>query len=218
MTPPSPRPTRVALYGGSLDPTHVGHVVAAASIALSGEVDRVLVVPCYQQAGKALAPFESRLAMARKAFAWVPRAEVSDVEGRLGGESLTLRTVKHLLAEHPDWALRFAVGADTYERGPTWGEAYWAELCALAPPIVVGRVGYRYHHLPPPPAASSTAVREAARRGDWETVGGLVPAPIFADVMALYRPDGKSPGWWIGRSPAEAPDNNRPDGPLQLRH
>ena len=64
---------RVALFGGSFNPPHVGHVLAVTYALSVGLVERVLVVPVFEHAlGKRLAPFEHRVEMSRRAFGWLP--------------------------------------------------------------------------------------------------------------------------------------------------
>src|SRR5438105_4841598 len=89
---------RVALFGGSFDPPHVGHLLAMAYVLGCARVERLLMVPCSRHPfEKQLSPFADRLAMCELAARpFGERVEVSDVEARLGGDSLTLRTVKAL--------------------------------------------------------------------------------------------------------------------------
>src|SRR5687767_3051770 len=103
----------VALFGGSFNPPHIGHVLAVTYVLSVGRVDRVVVVPVFDHAlGKRLEPFEHRLEMARRAFDWLPQVDVSDIEERLGTPSRTLRTVLALESAHPEWDLRLLVGSD----------------------------------------------------------------------------------------------------------
>src|SRR4051812_30483853 len=102
----------VALFGGSFDPPHVGHVLAV-SYALSVGFDSVLVVPTFEHAfGKASSPFEHRVAMAQLAFAPLPAAVVSRIEETLPVPSRTLATIECLRARDPDEQLRLLIGAD----------------------------------------------------------------------------------------------------------
>lgn len=170
---------RVAVFGGSFNPPHVAHVLGAAFVLTTGEVDRVLIVPCFQHPfAKALAPFDDRLAMCRLAFAPLAAVEVSDVERDLGGESLTVRTLEHLATRFPDWRLRLVVGADVVAEMDRWTRP--ERVRALAPPLVLGRVGAPA--LPGVPAVlpevSSTALRDALARG--EDPGPLLPAAVAA--------------------------------------
>ena len=99
-------------------------------------------MPTYQHPfAKALAPYEDRVKMCELAMGWLPRVEISRVEEELGGESRTLRTIEHLRAQHPDWQLRFIMGADLVVESSKWYG--FDRIVELAPPIVLGRVGRR---------------------------------------------------------------------------
>lgn len=181
---------RVAIFGGSFNPPHVAHVLAAAYVLACADVDRCLVIPTYQHPfAKALAPFEDRLEMCRLAFADLARVEVSRVEEELGGESRTVRTLERLHERHPDWRMRLVVGGDVVHEMDRWWEP--DRVRALAPPLVLGRLGV----APPPghesaprilPEVSSTAIRAALARG--ESVSALVPRAVedYARRRALY--------------------------------
>jgi nicotinate-nucleotide adenylyltransferase len=176
---------KVAVFGGSFNPPHVGHVLACALVLCTEDVDRVLVVPAYKHAfAKALAPFDDRVTMCELAMGWLPRVEVSRVEQELGGDSLTIRTLEHLAHAHPDWRLRLVIGADILAETPRW--ASFDDVQALAPLIVLGRAGVDATTAPPPllPAVSSTDVRAAMARGAWAELAGLVPRAVLDHVRA----------------------------------
>lgn len=182
---------RVAVFGGSFNPPHVAHVLGAAFVLTTGEVDRVLIVPCFQHPfAKALAPFDDRLAMCRLAFAPLAAVEVSDVERDLGGESLTVRTLEHLATRFPDWRLRLVVGADVVAEMDRWTRP--ERVRALAPPLVLGRVG-----APALPRCAGRAPRGlldgAARRAR----AGRGPGPAAARRGRRLR--ARSPALSVGR-------------------
>lgn len=180
----------VAFFGGSFNPPHVSHVLAAVYALSVAPIDEVLVVPVFRHPfAKELAPFEDRLEMCRLALGWIPRVRVSEVERDLGGESLTLRTLEHLAAAHPDVALRLLVGADVLADLPKWHR--FDRISEIAPPIVLGRGGVNRADAPEPllPKISSTEVREALAQGDPGAVRALVPAAVLDYVAKhnLYR-------------------------------
>jgi nicotinate-nucleotide adenylyltransferase len=179
----------VALFGGSFNPPHVSHLLAATWALSAVPVDKVLVVPVFKHPfSKELAPFDDRLQMCRLALGWVPGVEVSDVERRLGGESLTLRTVEHLAEAEPTWRLRLLIGADVLADLPKWHR--FDRIRELAPPIVLGRAGVDDARAPAAflPQVSSTEVRAALGKGDVEAVRGRVPAAVidYAVRRGLY--------------------------------
>ncbi len=185
---------RVAIFGGSFNPPHVGHVLAAAYVLACAPIDRVLVVPTFRHPfGKPLTDFDDRVAMCRLAFADLPRAEVSDVEATLGGASLTVRTLAHLQAANPSWRMRLVVGADVLAELSSWSEP--ERVRALAPLLPLARAGH-----PTPagaatypavlPDVSSTEMRAALASGDRARVEPWLPGAVvdYAIERGLYRP------------------------------
>jgi len=172
---------KVAFFGGSFNPPHVAHQLVALYVLETTDVDELWLVPCWQHPfDKTLAPYEHRLRMCQLAVAALgPRARASDIEGRLGGESHTLRTLKALRAEHPTHELSLVIGADIEPELPSWYGA--AELLRDFPRIVVGRGGFRGGGLAMP-AVSSTEVR--ARRARGQSIAELVPRAVDAYVAA----------------------------------
>jgi len=190
----------VAVYGGSFDPPHLGHVMVVSHLLLNDpSIDRVIIMVCYQQAGKKLTNFGLRKSLVDEAFYHLPRVEVSDLEMRLGGESLTLRTMRALKAEHPDWNLRFVMGSDLLEKVHQWGED-WVEIEKISPPLPIGRAGISPirpdQPTPITPLASSTLVREACARKDYREAGRYLTRGVLDMVMhyGLYTPDFKEFG------------------------
>lgn len=182
---------RIALFGGSFDPPHLGHLMAMSCVLATARVDRLLMVPCcVHRFEKRLAPFEHRLAMcALAASPFGAHVEVSDLEGRIGGESRTLVTVRALLAERPHSRITVVIGADLLDERRRWFG--FSELEALADFFVVGRAGYPGEHggrvLVPVPDVSSTGIRARVREG--RSIEGLVHSAVADYIRArgLYR-------------------------------
>jgi nicotinate-nucleotide adenylyltransferase len=179
----------VALFGGSFNPPHVGHVLAVTYALSVGLVDRVIVVPVFEHAlGKRLVPFDHRLELCRRAFAWLPGVEVSGIEARLGAPSRTLHTILALEAEHPDWTLRLLVGSDITGEIDKWHA--FEEIERRAPPLILDRAGAgagaSARLLP---EVSSTEVRALlGRRRSGERIApelaALVPSAVLDYVLA----------------------------------
>ncbi len=180
--------TTVALFGGSFDPPHVGHVLVACWASVATDVDEVLVVPTFRHAfGKKATAYEHRRRMTELAMQGLRDVTLSDIERDMGGESRTYDTLEALRASRPGTNFRLVIGADILEQTHAWYR--WNDVVAMAPPLVVGRLGYP---LPPDcplamPEISSTEVRERLGRG--ESVTGLVPPAVatYASSHGLYR-------------------------------
>lgn len=175
----------VALFGGSFNPPHVGHVLAAVYVLATFPVDEVRVVPVYRHAfAKDLAPFDERFELCERAFGWLPRVTLSPVERELGGDSLTLRTLEHLTGREPHCDFRLIVGSDVLADLPKWHRFDRVE--ALAPLLVLGRVGYPDARAPAAvlPEVSSTAIREAFRRDDRAALGAWLPRAVLEQALA----------------------------------
>jgi nicotinate-nucleotide adenylyltransferase len=184
----------VAIYGGSFDPPHVSHILAAVYALKVGGFDQVLVVPVFEHAfHKQLTPFLHRLRMCELGFQGIEGVLVSPIEAELATPSLTLRTLEALSAAHPDWSLRLLVGSDVLSDTAKWHA--FDRISALAPPYVLARPGYPHPDADalPLPDVSSTSVREAlARRALGGTSGTLangVPRAVleYVEQHGLYR-------------------------------
>jgi nicotinate-nucleotide adenylyltransferase len=186
---------RVAVYGGSFNPPHVAHVLAAAYVLSTGDVDRVLVVPVYEHAfEKQLAPFADRLRMCELAMSTLNGATVSDVERHLEPPSYTLHTLLHLEKIHPDWRMRLIVGADVLHEAPRWHA--FERVCELAPLLPLGRVGVDHRDAPPAvlPDVSSTEVRAwLGQRREPEAAEPGVAEPSVAEP-SVAEPEAVEPG------------------------
>jgi len=175
---------RIALFGGSFNPPHVGHVLVTAYVLATRPVDAVWLVPVFSHPfGKDVAPYTERLAMTQLvADCLGPRVLVSDVEGHLGGESRTVNTLRHLHQQHPATRWSLVVGADILKERHAWYG--WDEITRLAEIVVVGREGGPEPESPTVamPNVSSTEVR--ARLADGRPVSHLVPAAVLAHIRS----------------------------------
>ena len=185
---------RVALFGGSFNPPHVGHVMVVSWLLASGRADEVWLIPVGTHAfGKSLAPFADRVAMAKAAIAiFGARARVEEIEGERDGTSYTIDTVEALRARHPDARFSLVVGTDILVERPKWKE--FDRLLTLVELVVVRRAGIAGAEKDDPtnptplfPDVSSTEVRARLARG--ERVDGLLPQGVVEIVGArrLYR-------------------------------
>lgn len=188
--------SRVALFGGSFNPPHVAHQLCALYVLETFPVDELWFVPTYSHPfGKALTPFEHRVAMCELVTgALGSRACVSRAEEELAQRpdfvsSRTLDLVDHVIAL--GHAPRLVIGADILGETAKWHR--WDDVVARAPPIILGRAGYA---LPPGaqasglvmPSVSSTQVRQLLPSND-ELLRGLLPASVLGYIAqrGLYR-------------------------------
>jgi nicotinate-nucleotide adenylyltransferase len=183
----------VAVFGGSFNPPHVGHVLAVSYVRSCWGIRRVVVVPVFEHAfDKDLAEFSVRAELTRLAFEWLPEVEVSAVEETLPRPSFTLQTLTRLAADHPGWALRLVVGSDVLHERDKWRA--FDRIETLAPLIVIGRAGHPHPDAPPAvlPEVSSTRVRELLRSDSSEAnaeLSALVPLRVRERIRerGLYR-------------------------------
>jgi nicotinate-nucleotide adenylyltransferase len=183
----------VAIYGGSFNPPHIAHQMAALYVLETASVDELWLVPaCRHAFGKPLAPFSDRVQMCELAArALGPRVKVSDIEGAIGGESRTLRTIRRLQAMWPDHVFSLVIGADLVDEVPSWQGG--AELQATGPFIVVGRGGVAKAEETEGaervamPAVSSSSVRQRLAVG--QSVERLVPRLVldYISERKLYQ-------------------------------
>jgi nicotinate-nucleotide adenylyltransferase len=180
---PGARRKAVALLGGSFNPPHVAHLMAAYWTLATQDVREVWLLPAYVHPfGKELAPFEDRVRMCELAAREVRGVAVCTAERELAGDPLvgkTVRTLEHLAAKHPDLDFTLIVGADILPDTPKWYR--WERVQELARVVVLGREGYpAVPGTPTLPAISSTEIRARLARG--EDVAGLLPRRVRAYV------------------------------------
>lgn len=191
---------RVGIMGGTFDPIHHGHLVAASEVADRFGLDEVVFVPTgqpWQKAEEAVTPAEDRYLMTVIATASNPRFQVSRVDIDRGGPTYTVDTLRDLRAEYgPKAQLFFITGADALERILSWKDL--DEALELAHFIGVTRPGFELtdKHLPadsvslvqvPAMAISSTDCRARVARG--EPVWYLVPDGVVQYIAKrrLYQ-------------------------------
>jgi nicotinate-nucleotide adenylyltransferase len=195
---------RIGVMGGTFDPIHHGHLVAASEVQAWFELDQVVFVPTgqpWQKAEREVSPAEDRYLMTVIATASNPRFSVRRVDVDRGGPTYTVDTLRELRAQHRDADLYFITGADALAQILTWRNA--DEIFELAHFVGCTRPGTSITAdalvgLPkdrvtiieiPALAISSTACRNRVQRG--EPVWYLVPDGVVQYIAkrSLYRPD-----------------------------
>ncbi|MFN0092601.1 MAG: nicotinate-nucleotide adenylyltransferase [Acidimicrobiales bacterium] len=193
---------RLGVFGGTFDPVHIGHLVAAVNALHVVSLDRVALVvaniPWQKQGSRHICSAEDRLAMVQAAVAEVDGLEACDIEIRRGGESVTADTLQTLHAQDPSRRLFLIVGADAAAGLPTWRRL--DEVRSLAELVIVDRPGgsplpevgeWSAHRVEIPLLGiSSSDLRARAAQG--RPLRFLVPEPVRAliEERMLYRLDG----------------------------
>lgn len=190
---------RVGVMGGTFDPIHHGHLVAASEVATRFDLDEVVFVPTgrpwqKEEAGKRVTRSEHRYLMTVVATASNPRFTVSRVDIDREGPTFTIDTLRDLRAERPDDELFFITGADALAQIISWKGV--EELTSLAHFVGVTRPGHELSDMGlknvrllevPAMAISSTDCRQRVASG--EPVWYLVPDGVvqYINKYQLYR-------------------------------
>ncbi len=195
---------RIGVMGGTFDPIHNGHLVAASEVQSWFDLDEVVFVPTgepWQKSSRRVAPAEHRYLMTVIATASNPRFWVSRVDIDRPGPTYTIDTLRDLQTALPDADLYFITGADALGEIFTWRDA--SEVFELAHFVGCTRPGYEMDEstlkgIPedavtiveiPALAISSTDCRRRSERG--EPVWYLVPDGVvqYISKYSLYSPD-----------------------------
>lgn len=132
----------VGIFGGTFDPPHLGHLVAAQDACVTLSLDKFLFVPAAQPPHKVQARVSSaavRLEMVRAAIADNPRFAVSTIELDRAGPSYTVDTLRQLRTDFPQATLFLLIGVDQVKEFSTWREP--DEVARLADIAMLTRGG-----------------------------------------------------------------------------
>jgi nicotinate-nucleotide adenylyltransferase len=193
-------PVKIGLLGGSFDPVHFGHLLAAQDAFEQHHLDRLILVPAAQAPLKpndVQSSAEDRLAMLRASTEWDKRFEISDFELRRGGVSYTIDSARYFRSLYPNDSLYWIVGGDQLPKLHLWKDI--GELVRLVEFIFLERPGYPVKAQPAIPGltlhrcdghllgVSSTELRERTRRG--LSLDYFVPhkAIVYIQERRLYR-------------------------------
>lgn len=199
---------RLGIFGGSFDPPHIGHLLAAVDAYEALSLDRLVFVPAAAQPlklGAAAATAQQRLDMVRLMVGDDPRFAVDPIEIARAGLSYTVETLAEFERRAPDAERFFLVGADTLGSFTRWREP--EQVLRLARLVVLRRATPaetpsfgEEGELPRAPAGleplvletrrvdvSSTEVRARVRAG--QSIHGFVPDAVAAYIerARLYR-------------------------------
>jgi len=191
---------KIGFLGGSFDPVHLGHLLAAQDVFEQHKLDRLIFVPAAQAP---LKPQEmqsnpvDRVAMLRGAIELDKRFEISDVELDRGGVSYTIDSVRHFRNLFPGDELYWIIGGDQLPRMNLWKDI--AELVRLIEFIFVERPGNPAKQAADIPGLclhrcdghrieiSSSELRQRVRQG--LSLRYLCPQKVISHIEArnLYR-------------------------------
>lgn len=191
---------KIGFLGGSFDPVHFGHLLAAQDAFEQQKLDRLVLVPAAQAPLKPTevqSSAEDRLAMLRAAIEWDKRFEISDVELRRGGVSYTIDSVRYFRTLYLKDDLYWIIGGDQLPKLHLWKDI--RELAQMVEFIFLERPGFPVRAKPDIPglrlhrcdghllAISSTELRERSRQN--LSLDYFVPhkAIVYIKEHALYR-------------------------------
>jgi len=198
-----PAAKRIALYGGTFDPIHSGHLEVARRVSELFEIEQVIFIPAQlapHKTGRPVTAAIHRYAMLALATQADARLLISTFELDSPDRRYTVDTVAEFqrrLGEGTE--LFFIMGADSWSEIKTWRE--WERLLGMTNHIVVTRPGYE---VPPAPAQlqdrifftdavmkdiSATNIRRLASEGRYDELEQMVPGPVanYIKKYGIYR-------------------------------
>lgn len=187
---------RTALFGGTFNPLHNGHLAIAQSVLEQGLADEVwiLITPCNPwKKDQALLDDRLRYDMVAQAVKEMDGVRASDYEFKLDKPSYTANTLRRISADYPDREFILTIGADNWVKFHNWREADF--ILKNYPIIVYPRQGYPIENVSgnvtllecPLMDISSTQIRQMVRDG--APINELVPASVARTILdlKLYR-------------------------------
>ena len=186
------KPIRTALFGGTFNPLHNGHLTIARSVLEQGLADEVwiLITPCNPwKKDQELLDDRLRYDMAVQAVKDMDNVKASDYEFSLPKPSYTANTLRSISADHPDREFILTIGADNWVKFGNWKEADFIRKNYQI--IVYPRTGYETVSTPdgvtlldcPLVDLSSTDIRKRVAKG--EPINEMVPASVARTIADL---------------------------------
>jgi nicotinate-nucleotide adenylyltransferase len=197
--PKRPGTRKIGLLGGTFDPPHLGHLVAAEAVRDRLHLDEVRLVvaniPWQKEGVRPITPAHQRLRLVEAALAGASGLTCSDIELELGGHSYMAATLAELAAREPGTSWHLLLGADAAAGLETWHRPDLVrQRCRL---VVIDRPGsaggpppgWDHDRVPIPLIGiSSTMLRDDVAAG--RSIRFLTPAPVvdLIERWSLYRP------------------------------
>lgn len=180
---------RIAVFGGTFDPPHIGHIAAVKSVRETCDIDQVMVVPCCQTWNKyPVASAASRYDMVKVSVSEMDWCEVLRLEIDRGGMSYTSDTLKQIKLDNPNSDIFMVVGSDVASQLNTWSKS--AAIKDIAEVIVIERhgeagltmlEGWHFRHIKADiPNISSSRIRHMLSEGI--SVKDLLPSGV-SDII-----------------------------------
>jgi len=191
---------KTGFFGGSFDPIHLGHLIAAQDACEQLKLDKIVFLPTAQAPLRNDSPqasAENRLEMIRLAINGDPRFEVSDLEISRGGTSYTLETIRGIRKQNPNLSPIWIIGEDQLGKLPAWHRI--SELSKLTEFAWLARPGHSIPDIPQIPSLrlhtlrshqieiSSSEIRMRIR--EKRPLRFLTPDPVikYINEQNLYR-------------------------------
>ncbi len=188
---------RVGILGGTFDPIHIGHLIAASEVHTQLSLDTVIFLPAgnpWQKSDSEVTPPTTRFEMVQQAINDDSRFEISDLEIRRDGPSYAIDTVRQWQQLHPQDDVYWIMGADVLANLHTWHR--WEEFVAEVKIVCVNRPGNPIVEVPfevinvtiPDVHVSATELRERFATGVPNSY--LVPQSVIDYVAQheVYQP------------------------------
>ena len=178
---------KVAIFGGSFNPIHTGHIALAQDVQQQCGLDEVWLMVSPQNPLKRndadLLDDSLRFEMAQKALEGVEGVKACDYEFHLPKPSYTWNTLQNLTKDYPDYTFTLLIGGDNWAHFQRW--RHWKDILWHHDVIVYPRDEYQGTISVPLLNVSSTEIRKRVRAG--QSISGLVPACIVSDVENYYK-------------------------------
>ena len=184
-------PLRLGIFGGTFDPIHNGHLVAARAALVALNLDQIFFVPTWSSLAKQhSATAQQRFEMVELAIAEEPKFKISRVDIDRGSPTFTIDTLQSFARFHPDAKLFFLLGLDAFQSIASWKDSQ--KLAELAEFVVLSRPGYEvdasgihsdYSHTTL--AIDALDISSTDIRNQLEKSGDLVekvPAPVLSYI------------------------------------
>ena len=176
----------IALFGGSFNPIHNGHIALAQAVREQCGLDEVWLMVSPQNPLKresALLDDQLRYEMACEALKDVEGVKASDYELHLPKPSYTWNTLRKLKEDYPDYTFILLIGGDNWAHFERW--RHWQDILREYDVIVYPRDEHPGTIDVPLLPVSSTMIRQRVKEG--KSIEGLVPESIANDIKTLYK-------------------------------